>query len=72
MDCGGEEGCMGRKQEVQICGFKNVWELLLECAEKKWDLDVKQVKAQRTENKRDVDGGQMAAAKASTIKQMRK
>ena len=86
-----EEGCIVSKQNDAHL-LINIWELLTECAVKNRDLDVKHVKARRTEKETamtkeqtivmeghakadelandgsDVDGVQMAAARALTIK----
>ena len=95
MGCGGE-GCIGPTENVADLWIK-ILDLLTELAEKNCDLDVKHVKAHRTEEEKqamtnmkefvmkgnekaeglakegtDVDEGQMAAAKALTVKQSRK
>ena len=65
----------------------NIWELLTACAEKEWYLDGRHVTRHCTEKEKkamtkeahfvtvkqgaDVDGGQMAEAKALTVKQRR-
>ena len=52
MGCGWrEEGRIGPKQKDADFWIK-CWELLTDCAEKNWDLDVKHVKAHRTEKEK--------------------
>ena len=51
--CGGEKNdALDRSRRMRIFMDAN-WELLTECAEKDWNLDVKQVKAHRTEKEKN-------------------
>ena len=51
--CRREEGWIGPKQKDADL-WKTCWEVLSECAEKDWNLDVKHVKAHRTEKEKKI------------------